>query len=178
MMLATISMQQIKDFAEFDEATNELLIDGDHLKESHVGFYTVSVSARFTNGTHTEFAEGKFRLQVVSAAETSDGSLHSQSNEPENIIDLKEWDGLVELAETGSQYSPGQPVPYISSLTEFGVLTITWDKLMQDIHNITEVPPAKVMIRKDSSALESRRSRRSLQEYWLKDSSLGHTLVS
>ena len=105
LMQATVGMQQIKSFATFDTATNELLIDGERLSEANVGFYTIKVSAKFTNGTHSEFIQDKFRLEVRSARPaiepiTDDGSDKSIRVAAENLIVLDEWDGLIEQAES------------------------------------------------------------------------------
>ena len=97
-------MQQIKSFATFDAATNELQIDGERLSEANVGFYTIKVSAKFTNGTHSEFIQDKFRLEVRPAKPaiepiTDDGSNKSIRVAAENLIVLDEWDGLIEQAD-------------------------------------------------------------------------------
>ena len=43
-------------------------------------------------------------------------------------------------------YSPLQPIPVIKKLTDAGVLTISWDRQMQQPSNLNELPFSKVVI--------------------------------
>lgn len=88
-----------------------------------------------------------------------------ENTTPENVIEIEEWKGLIEYSEeTDKEYSPDQPVPYVESLTETGVLTILWDRAMYKISNVTQVPPTEVLIRENQA-------RRNLEYYWLSDDS-------
>ena len=79
------------------------------------------------------------------------------------MIYISDWEGLVVDAGSASEYSPLQPVPYVDELTELGVLTIRWDRDMQEIRNLTILPPTEVMIRESVG-------RRRLTVYTLGDS--------
>ena len=63
-------------------------------------------------------------------------------------------------------FNRNQPIPYVQSLSETGILTIKWDREMQQITDVTSVPPAEVILRQESS-----QRRRSLQDdaYWISD---------
>ena len=57
-------MNKIKRFATYNETTSWLRIDGGKLSNDDVGFYTIAVSATFSNGTHSTVVTDKFRLEV------------------------------------------------------------------------------------------------------------------
>ena len=146
-MQASVSMSKIKSFADFDEEWNVLHIDGDKLTDADVGFYTVDVAATFTNGTHTEAAAGRFRLEiradmtpVIIDQNTESGNLGPVAQD--EVIYVSDWTGLIETRNSeASKFSPDQPVPYIHELTETGVLTIRWDRAMSEISDVTVLPP-------------------------------------
>ena len=50
------------------------------------------------------------------------------------------------LGEGDKQRYREKPVPYISRLTETGVLTIGWDRLMRQPQNYREIPEKKVAV--------------------------------
>ena len=64
-MIASVNLNhRLRHFAAFDRETSTFLIDGDKLTNSDTGFYTIDVSALFTNFTHTENLIDRFRLEV------------------------------------------------------------------------------------------------------------------
>ena len=121
-------------------------IDGDKLTDADVGFYTIDVAATFTNGTHTEAAAGRFRLEIradmtplVIDENTEQGVEMVTQDE---VIYVSDWTGLIETRNSeASEFSPDQPVPYIHELTETGALTIRWDQAMSEINDVTVLPP-------------------------------------
>lgn len=106
-MKAQLNMNRIKKFAEYNETTSLMHIDGDSLSNEDVGFYTIDVSATFTNGTHSKIINDKFRLEVRAQQTANppvigpggDGGKANQNNSTKNIdevIYISDWEGLVE----------------------------------------------------------------------------------
>ena len=85
-MQTSIGMQKIKSFAKFEQ--NELIIEEERLTNKDIGFYTISVQASFTNGTHTKIVDGRFRLEVRSQPISKVDEPKNVKIVPENVIKI------------------------------------------------------------------------------------------
>jgi len=115
-MKAQLNMNKIKKFAEYNETISLMHIDGNSLSNEDVGFYTIDVSATFTNGTHSKIINDKFRLEVraqqsakppVPGPDIGGGKQDkdSISNGADKVIYISDWEGLVENANSQKEFS-------------------------------------------------------------------------
>ena len=94
-----MNLAKVDQFALFDLFQNKFKVDGDKLKDSDAGFYTIDVSATFTDGTHVKKMTDKFRLEVRASINIKEFVIDEEVIVPENIIYISEWSGLVEDTE-------------------------------------------------------------------------------
>ena len=95
----SMNLAKVDRFASFDPLQNKFKVDGDKLKDSDAGFYTIDVSATFTDGTHVKKMTDKFRLEVRASQKIKEFVNDEEVIEPENVIYISEWSGLVEDTE-------------------------------------------------------------------------------
>lgn len=104
-LILSMNLAKVRDFASFEPFQNLFRVDGQKLKDSDAGFYTIDVSATFTNGTHAEKMNDRFRLEVRASPKIIDFESDEEVIVPENIIYISEWSGLVESRADSAMFN-------------------------------------------------------------------------
>ena len=171
-MRAQPSMDKISHFAEYDEQKNELSIIGSKLKETDAGFYAINVTASISSQTYREEISGRFRLQVLPrfpAIIPTDPTDNQTADPPQSIIKKQEWTGLIVDEADKDIFKSTQPVPYMKSISETGLLTIEWDRKIRTVDEPDQIGSTQVLLRVDQS---EKLRRRQLQDFWLQSGKL------
>lgn len=123
-------------FASYDEKANQFRVYGHLLEEEHIGQYMITIKARFFSDTYEETYTGTFFLTVWDTEPVIEPWM------PPDPIEYQKWDGAIRENAIPEPFDPLKPIPYVHDLTQTGVMTIGWDKLMVPPTNYTVLPQA------------------------------------
>ena len=131
------------------------------MTEEFVGFYTIRVEATFSNGRHIVKVTDKLRVQVFPSLESPFGPDNGDQDN-QNEDDTPGEKSVIIDGEIDSEVKPGQPIPYVESLSATGVLSLGWNRPMKKLQvSLEEIMAARLLIlQNDDQPLKDLENRR------------------
>ena len=62
-----------------------------------------------------------------------------------------EWDGLIVEEADKEKFKSTQPVPFVRSISETGLLTIEWDRKIRTVDEPDQIGQTQVLLRVDQA---------------------------
>ena len=133
-------------FTIFDEETREFRAPAILIEPVDVGKHLVVVTIRFVRQNEIVTFKESFHIEVIGIDD--DGEVDPDPKVPADWKNLPVWDKEIEenLIPEELEAEPEKPIPYISRLTETGVLTIGWDREMDPPQKYEIIPEEKVAV--------------------------------